>query len=65
MSGGTLFAIVFVCVALLMAIVGFIGNKIVDKGSDTLRNHFVRKRKAEHPNTPESLAERYTKGRKL
>ena len=32
MSDGAIIAIAFVCIALLMIVVGYIGNKIVDKG---------------------------------
>ena len=44
MSDGAIIAIAFVCIALLMIVVGYIGNKIVDKGSDAIRNKAVRKK---------------------
>ena len=64
MSDGAIIAIAFVCIALLMIVVGFIGNKIVDKGSDAIRNKAVRKKNSENPSEPESLADRFEKGRK-
>ena len=64
MSDGAVIAIAFVCIALLMIVVGFIGNKIVDKGSDAIRNKAVRKKNSENPSEPESLADRFEKGRK-
>lgn len=65
MSDGAIIAIAFVCIALLMIVVGYIGNKIVDKGSDAIRNKAVRKKNLENPNEPESLADRFENGRKL
>lgn len=64
MSDGAIIAIAFVCIALLMIVVGFIGNKIVDKGSDAIRNKAVRKKNFENPSEPEKLADRFEKGRK-
>ena len=63
MSDGAIIAIAFVCIALLMAVVDFIGNKIVDKGSDAIRNKDVRKKNSENPSEPENLADRFEKGR--
>lgn len=65
MSDGMIVALAFVCIGLLMVLVGFIGNKIVDKGSDAIRNKAVHKKNLESPNEPESLADRFGKGRKL
>ena len=65
MSNGVIFAIFAVIIAVLMIVVGFIGNKIVDKGSDAIRNKAVRKKNFENPSEPESLADRFEKGRKL
>lgn len=65
MSDGAIIAIAFVCIALLMIVVGYIGNKIVDKGSDAIRNKAVRKKNFENPSEPEKLADRFEKGRKL
>lgn len=64
MSNGVIFAIFAVIIAVLMIVVGFIGNKIVDKGSDAIRNKAVRKKNLENPSEPESLADRFEKGRK-
>lgn len=65
MSDGMIFAIVAGCIALLTVVVSYIGNKIVDKSSDAVRNKAVRKKNAEKPSEPESLADRFEKGRKL
>ena len=64
MSNGVIFAIFAVIIAVLMIVVGFIGNKIVDKGSDAIRNKAVRKKNLGNPIEPESLADRFEKGRK-
>ena len=64
MSNGVIFAIFAVIIAVLMIVVGFIGNKIVDKGSDAIRNKAVRKKNFENPSKPEKLADRFEKGRK-
>lgn len=64
MSNGVIFAIFAVIIAVLMIVVGFIGNKIVDKGSDAIRNKAVRKKNFDNPSEPESLADRFEKGRK-
>lgn len=65
MSDGMIVALAFVCIGLLVVVVGFIGNKIVDKGSDAIRNKAVRKKNLGNPSEPESLADRFEKGRKL
>ena len=64
MSNGVIFAIFAVIIAVLMIVVGFIGNKIVDKVSDAIRNKAVRKKNLGNPSEPESLADRFEKGRK-
>lgn len=65
MSNGLIIVIAIVCVAVLMLVVGYIGNKVVDKASDSIRNKAVRKHNASAPPADESLAERLEKGRKL
>ena len=65
MSDGMIVALAFVCIGLLVVVVGFIGNKIVDKGSDAIRNKAVRKKNLGNPSEPEKLADRFEKGRKL
>ena len=64
MSNGVIFAIFAVIIAVLMIVVGFIGNKIVDKGSDAIRNKAVRKKNLGNLSEPEKLADRFEKGRK-
>ena len=65
MSDGMIVALAFVCIGLLVVVVGFIGNKIVDKGSDAIRSKAVRKKNLGNPSEPEKLADRFEKGRKL
>ena len=65
MSDGMIVALAFVCIGLLVVVVDFIGNKIVDKGLDAIRNKAVRKKNLENPNELESLADRFENGRKL
>lgn len=65
MSDGAIFAIFAVCMAVLVIIVGFVGNKIVDKSSDVIRNRMVKKRSMQKPSEPEKLSERFEKGRDL
>lgn len=65
MSDGMIVALAFVYIGFLVVVVGFIGNKIVDKGLDAIRNKAVRKKNLGNPSEPESLADRFEKGRKL
>ena len=65
LDDGMIVALAFVCIGLLVVVVGFIGNKIVDKGSDAIRNKAVRKKNLGNPSEPEKLADRFEKGRKL
>ena len=65
MSDGMIVALAFVCIGLLVVVVDFIGNKIVDKGLDVIRNKAVRKKNLGNPNVLESLAYRFENGRKL
>lgn len=59
MPTGVILVIAIVCMALLMLVVGYIGNKIVDKGSDAIRNRTVRRKNAERHSEPENLADRF------
>ena len=65
MSDGMIVALAFVFIGLLVVVVDFIGNKIVDKGLDVIRNKAVRKKNLGNPSEPESLADRFENGRKL
>ena len=65
MSDGMIVALAFVCIGLLVVVVDFIGNKIVDKGLDAIRNKAVRKKNLENPSELESLADRFENGQKL
>ena len=65
MSDGMIVALAFVCIGLLVVVVDFIGNKIVDKGLDVIRNKAVRKKNLGNPSELESLADRFENGRKL
>lgn len=59
MPTGVILVIAIVCMALLMLVVGYIGNKIVDKGTDANRNRTVRRKNAERHSEPENLADRF------
>lgn len=65
MSDGGIFAVFAVCITALVIIVGFIGNKIVNKGSDAIRNKMAKKRSMEKPSDPVKLSDRFEKGRDL
>lgn len=65
MSDGMIVALAFVFIGLLVVVVDFIGNKIVDKGLDAICNKAVRKKNLGNPSEPESLADRFENGRKL
>ena len=65
MSDGMIVALAFVFIGLLVVVVDFIGNKIVDKVADAIRNKAVRKKNLGNPSEPESLADRFENGRKL
>ena len=65
MSDGMIVALAFVCIGLLVVVVDFIGNKIVDKGLDVIRNKAVRKKNLGNPSELESLADRFENGQKL
>lgn len=65
MSQGEMIAIFVGGMTLLIILVSWIGNKVVDKTSDAVRNRAVRRHNQESPAKQESLAERLEKGRKL
>ena len=52
---------IFVIVGVIMAIVGFIGNKVVDGAHNAVAGHKAKKRKVDPRNAArtESLASRY------
>lgn len=50
---------IFLVVGVLYLIVDFIGNKIVDKGEDTVKNAYARKKNSQKPEKTEHLADRY------
>ena len=43
MSDGAIFAVFVAVIAVLILVVGFTGNKIIDKGSDALHRKFIRR----------------------
>ena len=49
----------FVIVAIIMAVVGFIGNKAVDGATNAMRSKRVQKQQQAPPRQPQSLAARY------
>ncbi|MBR6378052.1 MAG: hypothetical protein IKS05_09880 [Oscillospiraceae bacterium] len=65
MDSTLIFIVLIAVVAVLMIVVGWIGNKFVDKTTDAVRNKAVRKQNAQAPQQSERLADRLEKGRKL
>jgi hypothetical protein len=61
MSESTIFLIVIVLVTAVTLFVSILGNKIVDTGSNAIRNKAVRMKNAKKPNEPEQLADRFEK----
>ena len=59
MSTTAIWIIFIAIVAVLVIGVGYIGNKVVDKGADAIRNKAVRKQNQEPPGKIENLADRY------
>ena len=59
MSYGFIFALIVAGLLVLMLVVGFIGNKVVDKCSDAFHNKSVRRQNVEKPAEAENLADRY------
>ena len=50
---------IFLVVGVIYLIVDFIGNKIVDKGEDTVKNAYRRKKNSQKTEKTEHLADRY------
>ena len=59
MSTTAIWIIFIAIIAVLVIGVGYIGNKVVDKGADAIRNKAVRKQNQESPGKTENLADRY------
>ncbi len=59
MSTTAIWIIFIAIIAVLVIGVGYIGNKVVDKGADAIRNKAVRKQNQEPPGKAENLADRY------
>ncbi len=59
MSTTAIWIIFIAIIAVLVIGVGYIGNKVVDKGADAIRNKAVRKQNQEPPGKTENLADRY------
>lgn len=59
MSDGVMIALFFLAVGVIYLIVSYIGNKIVDKGSDAISNAYKRKINSEGEEKTENLSDRY------
>lgn len=59
MSNGIITVLVFVVSGIIYLTVSYVGNKIVDKGEDAIRNASKRRRNAEDSEKTENLADRY------
>ncbi|MBR1562818.1 MAG: hypothetical protein IJ645_06395 [Ruminococcus sp.] len=59
MSDNMVFIISIAVTFVLIVVVGYIGNKIVDKGSNAIRKREVEKYNEAHKNETRSLADRY------
>ncbi len=51
--------LLFIVIGVIYLIVGYVGNKIVDKGEDALSNASKRKKNATDCGKTENLADRY------
>lgn len=58
-SDWLIFIGLFVIVAIVMAVVGFIGNKAVDGATNAMRSKRVQKQQQQPQQPPQSLAARY------
>lgn len=59
MSEGVVLVLFFLAVGVIYLIVSYVGNKIVDKGSDTISNAYKRKKNFESEEKTENLSDRY------
>lgn len=59
MSEGIKLILFFIVGGIIYWIVSSIGNKIVDKGSDTINNAYKRKKNLENGEKTENLSDRY------
>lgn len=65
MSQGGIILCFIAGITLLMIVVSWIGNKVVDRTSDAVRNRDVRKHNQNCSAKEERLAERLERGKKL
>jgi hypothetical protein len=61
MSDTMILILFFVGIFILMTIVGFVGNKIVDKAENARRKRDVQKYNEAHKGETQNLADRYKK----
>ena len=51
--------LLFIAVTIVVMVVGYFGNKIVDKGADAIHKREVEKYNIAHKNDSENLADRF------
>lgn len=59
MPEGVVLVLFFLVVGVIYLIVSYVGNKIVDKGSDAISNAYKRKKNSESGEKTENLSDRY------
>lgn len=59
MPDGVVIFLFFVVIGVIYLVVSYIGNKIVDKGSDAINNAYKRKKNSEGEDKTENLSDRY------
>lgn len=59
MSSTVIWILFIVFMVVLFLVVRYVGNKVVDKGADAIRNRAVRRQKEEGSGQTENLADRY------
>lgn len=59
MPDGVMTVLFFVVIGVIYLVVSYVGNKIVDKGEDAIRNASKRRRNFEDGAEKENLADRY------
>lgn len=61
LSNTAIFILLFLVVALLLLIVRFVGNLVMDKADDAISNARKRRQQKSAPQKTENLADRYKK----
>lgn len=59
MPDGVILFLFFAVIGVIYLVVSYVGNKIVDKGSDAINNAYKRKKNLENDEKTENLSDRY------